>query len=261
MRLSSSEDFSNIPNLFFKWIGRPTNRTGGAENRSFYKKSIVFYLLLANLIVVVGQESIMLYIGIAQSETADWLICTLLILCIGYCSIAVVKMVALFVNNGLVSRLIYRLEDIYPRTWASQRQYHSDEYFTRSNRIMKIYSVLYVVMLVFFALCFSLAQTYQQYVQTGVRQWQLPYAYMLWYPFDENQGVGFYLALVQQYVAAYFAVCGIVAADTLLFSMVMQISMHFQELQNRFKTLRLGRDASVMVAMKELTAKHVQIIG
>lgn len=83
---------------------------------------------------------------------------------------------------------------------------------------------------------------------------------MLWYPFDENHGIGFYFAFVQQYAAAYYAAFGIVAADTLLLSFVMQVSMHFQELRNRFKSLRLKRHDAGVEVMKELTVKHIQII-
>lgn len=261
MSLSSSEDFSNVPNSFLKWIGRSTNSIGDTSARSYYNSSILFYSLLINLIVVIGQESGILYIDIAKSEQIDLLACTLLVLCIGYSSIAVVKMVALVVNNGLVSRLIYRLCDIYPKTAKAQRIYNTIDYFTKSNRITKTYSLLYVIMIVFFALCFSLAQTYQDYAATGVWKSQLPYANMIWYPFDENVGIGFYLALVQQDAAAYFAAFGIVAADTLLLCIVMQLSMHFQELKNRFQSLRLERGTSATVVMRDLTVKHIQIIG
>lgn len=261
MSLTSSEDFSKVPNLFLKWIGRSTNNIGGTSDRSYYKNSIIFYTLLISLTVVIGQESGILYIDVAKSIQTDLLECTLLVLCIGYSSIAVVKMFALVVNNGLVSSLIYRLYDIYPKTAKTQRQYNAIDYLTKSNRITKTYSLLYVIMIVFFALCFSLAQTYQDYATTGVWKLQLPYAHMIWYPFDENHGIGFYFALVQQYVAAYFAAFGIVAADTLLLCIVMQVSMHFEELKNRFHVLRLERGDLATVVMKELTVKHIQIIG
>lgn len=258
MDLSSSEDFSNVPNSFLKWIGQSTNDNRGSDKRSFYKCSILFYLLLGNLIVVIGQESAILCIDIA--DQVDLLKCTLLVLCIGYSSIAVIKMIALVVNDNLVSCLIYRLHDIYPKTAETQRRYKAIDYSTKSNRIMRIYSVLYVVMIVFFAVCFSLAQTYQEYAKTGVWRMQLPYANMIWYPFDENHGVGFYIALMQQNLAAYYAAFGIVAADTLLLSFVMQVSMHFQELKHRFKVLRLKRENPNVDVMKELVAKHVEII-
>lgn len=152
MYTSSSEDFSNVPNSFLKWIGRPTNDIGGAGNRSYYKISILFYLLLINLIVVIGQESGILCKAIARSEHVDLLECTLLVLCIGYCSIAVIKMLALAMNNGLISRLIYRLDGIYPKMLKTQQQYNAIDYLTKSNQIMKFYSVMYVVMIVFFAM-------------------------------------------------------------------------------------------------------------
>lgn len=258
--LSSSEKFSNVPNVFFKWIGRSTNRIDGTENCGYYKSSILFYFLLINLSVIIGQEMTILYIDIAKSDQLDLLECTLLVLYIGYSSIAVIKMCALIINNELVNRLIYRLHNIYPKTVLAQRQYNANDYFTKSNRIMKIYSMLYVIMIVFFALCFSLAQTYQQYAMTGIWKLQLPFANMVWYPFDENHGIGFYFALMQQYAAAHYAVYGIVAADTLLLSFVMQVSMHFYELKNRFKSLQLECGDAGMGVLKELTVRHMQII-
>lgn len=261
VQLSSSEDFSNVPNLFFKWIGRRTIDIVCSTNNTYYNSSILFYLMLINLIAVIGQESGILYIDVTKTENVDLLECTLLVLCIGYCSIAVIKMLALVINNKLASRLIYRLYDIYPNTIKAQQQHNVIDYFTKSNRIMKIYSVLYVIMIVFFALCFSFVQSYQTYATTGVWKMQLPYANMLWYPFDENNNrFVFYFALMQQYAAAYYAAFGIVAADTLLLCIVMQVSMHFQVLKNRLQALRLKRGETGVAIMNEFITKHIQII-
>lgn len=260
MNLISSEDFLSVPNFFFKLCGRPTNKAGGPVHPTYYSTSMLFYVLLLALSLGVALLSIMLYMNIVIPEQTDWLLCSVTVLCLGYCLTSVTKMIALIVHNKLVTRLINRLRDMHPKTMQAQRQCNVHDYFTNTDWNMKTYSRLSVFMILFFAGVFTFLQSYQHYVETGVWEFRGPYPDMLWYPFDEEHGIGFYVALVHQYPSALFAVFAICAADTLLYCIVMQISMHFQELKNRFKDLRLERGDSGLVIVKELVAEHVQII-
>lgn len=252
--LISIDEFLAIPLYYMKFIGRYTY----SENNVLrFKSNWLFWFSVANTSVTIFLELVYFNINVIHGEVFDFLECVFIILCISFILISWIKITSTLFNDPLIFGSMKSLFELYPKTVQLQKDYGVFEYVTQTQRIMRVYSILSLIMITLFSIL-PVAEAIDRYNETGV--WHLEYSFLLYYPFDPYKPSVFYIIYALQLAGAYTPAIGIFACDILLLGLVMQTCMQFDALKKRFLAMKGKNKKEEMAELKNCVELHYKIM-
>ncbi|KAL1379902.1 hypothetical protein pipiens_003693 [Culex pipiens pipiens] len=168
-----------------------------------------------------------------------------LVVCIGFLTYTIIKLTMHKLHEVELNEILIQLKDLYPETLDTKPA----EEYRRHIWFLKLFSVLYVVVLVVFNVIFY-APSITVLIKTGHWEKILPFYLKYWY--DWRKPVVFELTFLHQIWVSSSAVTGVLLADTLYCTIILLISMQFELLGKRLEESELDEPELVKCVEKHL---------
>lgn len=227
------KSFNSIPNVFFKTIGMKPYLKDPSDHDHNRKTTLLFYIGFVNLFLLYVGEIIMIVKVFGNFQ--NFVEITDIAMCVGFISIAFVKVATIFSNTKRMSKLINYLEFEFPKSIDEQHKFNVKKYVHKTKRIMKSYSILFMTMIWCYNL-FALAESIIGYVRFG--NWNADFPYVIWYPFDPYEKILFEFNYLSQVWAGYVSAAATLSSDLLLCGAVIQVCMHYDNLKQDLLLLK-----------------------
>ncbi|KAH8243786.1 hypothetical protein KR032_010155, partial [Drosophila birchii] len=259
------EDFLRLPVIFYHNIGLDPYDSPSAEEKPGILSRIYFAFHMSNLAFVLAMEIIFVVLSFLNKE--DFIESCMVISYIGFVTGGFLKIFSVFFKKQLMTSLVKKLDAIFPPPQKKEQElYKVSHYLGRSQRVTKLFVGLYMILVVvynMFALTLYIVQCLRHSPYAKKILPYTPYA-----PWNYDANWRFYLTYLSQSVAAYAATIAHISADIMIFSVTMQVIMHFDRLATALRKFQVRATTGNIVGAEEdltelrsLIAYHNEILG
>lgn len=254
---SEFDNFFRIPQTYFNWVGLNPYFEAFDPLRApkVFGKDVRYAFVM--VVMLWGLPSLLLYSikRLGDGDRAGFLELTMMGPCIVYITLTIQEMYIVSNNAEKITEIIRLLRKMFPKSVAEQRKFDVAK-IDRSTVLMRFFAISYSCLIGSFALRPILIIAFE-YRKTGVVLRELPYK--LVYPFDQTQLHVYPFCYTYEIYCSLMVAFVIVAVNTLLGAIMLQIGLQFSILATELRALS-PRDADVDRRMGGLIDKHVQII-
>lgn len=231
VELISFDSFTQIPIKVANLAGMVLYYTDNAKSVNFWK-TIFYWFSYFVLAEVTFSEFMFLVTSFGNYK--NFLEMTALAPCMGFCCLGLCKMLVITNNRIKITNIVNCLKDIYPKTIEEQEKWNLKVYCDDSNAIMYWFSVLNLILVIFFNFMAIFVSTFY-YIKTGVYNKELPY--FLWYPYNvyTDEFMIFEISYAIQAWAGFVAIIGVLATDLIFCAIVIQLCMQFDILASKLR--------------------------
>ncbi|KAH8291754.1 hypothetical protein KR054_000224, partial [Drosophila jambulina] len=259
------EDFFRLPVIFYHTIGLDPYDSPSAEERPGILFHIFFAFHMTNLAFVLAMEIIFVVLSFLNKE--NFVESCMVICYIGFVIGGFLKIFSVLFKKQLMTSLVNTLNTFFPPPQQEvQEQYKVSHYLGRSLRVIKSFSGLYLTLVAVYNLFNVTQYTLKSLRHSTDAEQILPYSPFA--PWDYSANWRFYLTYLSQSMAGYTATTAHISADLMIFSVTMQVVMHFDRLATALREFQVraatGSDGGADEDLKELSsliAYHNQILG
>jgi len=225
------------------------------------KESVAHLKKLLNLNFGFGTVLAFLYVCYKNSE--NFAEACMVVAFIGFIIVGEIKILTVWMQRNQLDALIREMEPIFPSsTEEDQHQYKADVYLRRSRRVMKFLTYLFLLLVAIFNLYDIVQFILQRYVlQLPDAKMSLPYCQYA--PWSLDTKLGFTAMFTIQAIAGYTCTMGQLASDILIYGVVMQDIMHFDNLSRNLRELKVKSDNSTkdLRILQQLVVYHNKLLG
>lgn len=236
------DDFLLIPRISLKFASLNLNKSDLRPHWTFYIATINIVMNICASLGLIIKKSI---IGIGYVD---------IILSLGYCSVMILSLVkscVLVSQTENLKRFLDELSELFPKTVDDQKKFDIKSHLER-NTIVNISWFLFVSCIGVAFIILGVLQVGSAYVN-GIC-WRFDLMYQQLYPFDPYHHGIFECVYIAQQISTYSTIIDITAVDSLLFSLISNACIQFEQLSNDFA------NANILESMteKETIANHVE---
>uniref|UniRef100_A0A6P4FJM9 Odorant receptor n=1 Tax=Drosophila rhopaloa TaxID=1041015 RepID=A0A6P4FJM9_DRORH len=259
------KDFLRLPVIYYNTVGlEPYDSSIGDK-----KRGILFHLYfvyqITNLLFWFSMEC--LYVVVSFRNNENFLNATMVLGYAGFAVVGAMKFISVMIRKSKMTILVKQLESNFPPPRAKeQEEYAVAYYLKRCHRFTKGFGLLYTSLVVIYNLFEILQYTIRSLLNSPNAKQTLPFVDMALWNYKDSWL--FYVTYLSQTLAGYMATCGHISADLMIFSVAMQVIMHFDRLTLALKNFqvknRSGSETGAEEDLKELKpliAYHNQIFG
>ncbi|GAB0093737.1 Odorant receptor [Sergentomyia squamirostris] len=179
--------------------------------------------------------------------------------CTIFSTISVIKMSMIWHNRHRITRIVNKLEEIFPKTEDEQAEFNTKKTRRSTYLIMVYFSASYMVLIWVFNLM-PLITSFISYAETGIFHRVLPYS--IWYPFNETKRIRYIIIYIQQNWGAFASMIGVLATDLFFGCFITQLSMQFKALSKHLAFITTPRRTRRMrnLRIKNAIERHNTLI-
>lgn len=252
VQLISFDSFLRIPVKVGNLAGIILYYSDGPKSAYFWK-TILFWISFFVLSEVVFFEFMFVFKSFGNYKS--FLEITALAPCMGFCILGLYKMLVIWFNRIKITEIINCLKEIYPKTVEDQEKWNVKMYSNESDTIMLWFNSLFLVVIIVFNFMAFFVSMFDLF-KTGLYRKEFPY--FLWYPYNAytDDYMIFEITYANQAWAGFVAIIGILAADLLFCSFVIQLCMQFDFLSVQLKEYKPDKSEKDHKFIGECVRRH-----
>ncbi|KAM8715864.1 hypothetical protein ACLKA7_002843 [Drosophila subpalustris] len=254
------EDFMSMPLFFWHTLGVDPYKTVTERSESRWL-DVKLVMQLVNLNFGFGTVLTFLYVCYKNSE--HFAEACMVVAFIGFIIVGEIKILTVWKKRNQLDALMREMEPLFPSATAKdQEQYQADLYLRRSRKVMKFLTYLFLLLVAIYNL-YDIAQfILQRYIlQLPDVKMSLPYCQYASWSLDTK--LGFCAMYAIQAIAGYTCTMGQLASDILIYGVVMQDIMHFDNLSRTLRELSSTQEDATknLRTMQQLIIYHNKLLG
>ncbi|XP_068157909.1 odorant receptor 67a-like [Drosophila tropicalis] len=260
------KDFVRLPLFFYHTIGfnpyAEDKKNRGSRSNWLW---ILFFIHMGVLNFVLACEIIFSF---DQFVNGSFVTACETLGYIGFVAVADLKIIAVYFRRATLSNLVNQMESIFPKN-QEHEQYDVNRYLTRCRLLTKSFSVLYIVLISLYNMVAYFQYVIDRYIQHSPdAERTMPYVPTV--PWNwHNSNLGFYGTYLIQTWAACVSSVGHISADLMIFSVEIQVLMHFDYLSKSLLEFPIQAENGANIdganrdlsKLQQLIAYHNKILG